>query len=92
MFGRHSRDHLEERLEANHSKIAAHPLSSPDVKAAQEVVEKEPEVGRDAVELELKQRGLPSLMELGRIQLKQTLSWGRLHRERKKLLAKIGRL
>lgn len=68
------------------AKIAAHPLSSPPVKEAHAVIEAHG--GKDEsgeLSRELKERGLPSLEELGKIQARTSFSWWRLHRKRRSL-------
>ena len=44
----------------------------------------------EEISQELRERGLPSLEELGRIQLKTTVSWWKLHHDRRRLRKKLG--
>ncbi|KAB1662119.1 hypothetical protein F8O07_07200 [Pseudoclavibacter sp. CFCC 13796] len=44
----------------------------------------------EAISQELEAQGQPSIADLGRIQVRGTLSWWRLHRKRKNILAKLG--
>jgi hypothetical protein len=89
MFRRDSLDGLNAKLETVDAEIAAHPLSSTAVKEAHAIIEAKGEKDTAAVERELAERNLPSLEDLGRIQVKTTASWWRLYRDRKKLVHKI---
>ncbi|RJF41597.1 hypothetical protein D4740_08620 [Actinomyces sp. 2119] len=73
------------------AKIAAHPLGSERVCEAHRLIE---EYGHDRgrVSSGLAQRGLPSLRELGSLQVRHTLSWWWLHRRRNRLAWRLARL
>ena len=82
---------LRAELDEVNSLISDHPLASRRVRAAYEVVEghgsrKSAEVDRD-----LAAKGLPSVSELGKVQMSSTWSWWKLHRRKLKLEKKIRR-
>ncbi|WP_431806772.1 hypothetical protein [Microbacterium paraoxydans] len=81
-----------QRLAEVDKLIAAHPLAQDSVREAHALIESTGERDKDALSGELAARGLPTLEELGRIQVQTTSSWWRLRRERKKILRKIERL
>lgn len=91
MFHRESLEELEAKLEAVDAEIASHPLSSERVKAAQAVVEALGTQGTEKVSKELADQNLPSLEELGKVQVDSTMSWWKLHRKRNNLVKKIAR-
>lgn len=82
---------IEKRLAEVDRSIAAHPLASTSVQEAFAVIEKHGKENKDAISLELRERNLPSLDELGRVQLRTTYRWWQLHRNRRSLLKKLGR-
>jgi hypothetical protein len=84
-------DKAENRLAEINRAIAAHPLSSDSVKAAFDVIEKHGKEQKDAIASELDERGLPSLEELGKLQVRTMFSWWKLNRSRRVLLRKLGR-
>ena len=93
MFGRHEGvDTLRRELEQVDALIAAHPLASPRIRAAPEIVGEAR--SRDAAEIErqLADRGLPGAEELGRAQVAGTWSWWKLHRSRRRLVRRMERL
>lgn len=92
MFPRESAEQLTRRLAEVDGLIAAHPLAQASVREAHALIESIGEKDTDALSGELAARGLPTLEELGRIQVQTTSSWWRLHRDRKKILKKIERL
>lgn len=79
------------RLAKVEAEIAAHPLSSTPVTDAFAVIEKHGKENSVEITAELQERELPSLDELGRIQLKSTFSWWNLHRKKRALLRRLGR-
>lgn len=89
MFGRRSMPELEAQLHDVEQRIASHPLSSERVVEAHKLVEEHR--GKDQGELsrELSERGLPSLKELGQIQLRNTASWWRLHYAKNRLSQRL---
>ncbi len=92
MFKRDSLDEVQLKLEKIDAEITAHPLASGPVKEAQALIDANGGQDNDAVEVELAARDLPSLQELGKIQLAGTRSWWALHRRRKKLVKRRERL
>ena len=83
---------LRAELDEVNSLISDHPLASRRVRAAHEVVEghgsrKSAEVDRD-----LAAKGLPSVSELGKVQMASTWSWWKLHRRKTTLEKRIERL
>lgn len=85
-----SPEHLTNQLAEVNEAIEAHPLSSSQVKAVFEVVERHGRDNKEAIATELREWGLPSLEEMGRIQAKTSFSWWKLHRRRRKLMRKLG--
>lgn len=86
-------DHaLQAKLESIDAAIAAHPYSSERFKGANAVIAATGKDGKDLVERELAENDPPGLEELGKIQLRGTASWWKLHRERNKVAKKIERL
>ncbi|PHP52852.1 hypothetical protein BW737_006820 [Actinomyces ruminis] len=73
------------------AQIASHPLGSDRVRAAHRIIE-ECNRDEDSASRELERMGLPSLQELGLLQVRHTLSWWRLHRKRKILIRRLARL
>jgi len=91
VFHRESLEELEAKLEAVDADIASHPLSSDRVKAAQAIVEARGNKDTEEVSRELADQNLPSLEELGKLQVDSTISWWKLHRKRNNLVKKIAR-
>lgn len=91
MWRKESLEQLQTRLLDVDAQIAAHPLSSERVQRANEIVALKGVVGIEEVERLLAEQALPSLEELGQIQVAGTVSWWRLHRERRKIETKIER-
>lgn len=85
------RDRAAARLAAVEVAIASHPLSSPPVRDAFEVIERHGKENSAEISRELSERDLPSLVELGRIQVRSTFSWWNLHRRQRALRKKLGR-
>lgn len=80
----------KERLAAVDERITHHPLSTAPVRDAFDVIERHGKENQEEISQELRERGLPSLEELGRIQLKTTVSWWKLHHDRRRLRKKLG--
>ncbi|MBD5380304.1 hypothetical protein ACR8AL_00470 [Clavibacter sepedonicus] len=78
-------------LVAVDAAIAAHPLSSDRVTRAHAIIETSDRDDRASVEARLADADLPGLAELGRIQVRHSLSWWRLHRRRRRILARLDR-
>ncbi|MEJ1191780.1 hypothetical protein [Pseudarthrobacter sp. CCNWLW207] len=91
MFHRESLEGLKAKLDAVDAEIASHPLSSDRVKTAQAIVEARANKDTEEVSRELADQNLPSLEELGKIQVNGTVSWWKLHRKRNNLVKKIDR-
>lgn len=70
-------------------KIAAHPLASPPVKSAFEVIERHGKENADVISTELAERGLPSLDELGKLQVRHMFSWWNVNRQARRLEKKL---
>ena len=66
-------------------QIADHPLNAPDMLAARAVVKEHRAGGRDAIEAELAQRGLPRLSAQSRTLFSGLTSLARLNRKRIRL-------
>lgn len=92
MFRRKALPELEAKLEAIDKSLARHPLASERVKKAHLVVGNRGDLDDATVARQLAEAGLPSLEELGKIQLEHTGSWWRLHRNRNRILRKIEKL
>ncbi|MBB5639899.1 hypothetical protein [Cryobacterium roopkundense] len=92
MFRRESLHELETKIATIDAEIAAHALASEPVKAAHEVIEANTGQDAEVVSRELAERNLPTLEEIGKIQVRGTVSWWSLHRDRKKLVEKVARL
>jgi hypothetical protein len=84
-------DETERRLADVDAKISRHPLASTPVTEAFAVIEKHGKEQQDAIAQELRDRDLPALEELGRLQVRGSFSWWKLHRDRRALLKKLGR-
>jgi hypothetical protein len=84
-------ENIRKRLDLLDLAIARHPLSSRAVTSAFAVIEKHGKKNVEAISLELAQKQLPPLDELGRIQLRTSFSWWNLHRKRRSLLRKLAR-
>lgn len=94
MFTNRSREGLTARLAEVEAEIFTHPLSSERVTRAHALIEAMGDAETAVVDARLAEQGLPSLGELGRLQLRHTASWSRLHREKRKaqrLLDKLDR-
>jgi hypothetical protein len=92
VFRRRTLHELEVRLEAIDKSLAQHPLASERVRNAHLIVGQRGDHDEATIARQLAEAGLPSLEELGKIQLEHTGSWWRLHRRRSKMLGKIAKL
>ena len=81
---------LKQKLEHVRKKIDTHPLSSPPVKSAFDVIERHGKENSDAISKELSERGLPSLDELGKLQIRHMFSWWSINRQKRVLEKKLG--
>lgn len=84
-------ENFARKLAAVDAAISSHPLASAPVKSAFEAIERHGKDNKEAISKELGERNLPSLDELGRIQIRNMFSWWKLHRSRRSLLKKLGR-
>lgn len=82
---------LKARLAEVEREIAAHPLASEAVTRAHAIIDSDGKGDPAELQRQLAAHGLPSPEELGRIQLAGTASWWSLHRQKRKLEAKIAR-
>ncbi len=78
-------------LAAVDAAIAAHPLSSERVTRANAISAASDGDDKAGVEARLAEERLPDLAELGRIQVRHSVSWWRLHRRRRRILARLDR-
>lgn len=92
LFRRRSLPDLQAKLEAIDAGIAAHPLASEKVKKVHRIVETHGDRSDDEIAQALALHGLPTLEELGKIQLEHTGSWWRLHRSRNRIITRIEKL
>ena len=83
---------LETKLESVDAAVASHPLSSETVKRAHAIIEAIGKDNKELVERELAEHGLPGLEELGRMQLRGTVSWLKLRNQRYRVVKKIEKL
>jgi hypothetical protein len=89
MFPRKSPQELHAGLDAAEAAIAAHPFSSEEVVRAHAVIESVEVKDKDVVSARLAEEGLPDMVELGLITARHTVSWWKLHRDRRKILAAL---
>lgn len=73
------------------AEIAAHPRASEPVKAAHAIIEEHGEENKEIIQQRLAEQNPPSLDEMGRLTANHAPSWWKLHRARKKVIAKIER-
>jgi len=91
MSPRRSTDDLRRELQQVETLIAAHPLASPRIRAAHDLIRRSRARSADDVDRELVDGGLPGAAELGRAQLSGTWSWWRLHRRKRALERRMRR-
>ena len=92
MINHESDAKLQAKLNSVDVAIAAHPLSSESVKSAHAIIEATGKDDKELVERKLAEEGLPGLEELGKMQLRGTMSLLKLGRERNKVVKKIEKL
>ncbi|WP_104196236.1 hypothetical protein [Cryobacterium sp. M15] len=92
MFSRESQPELQIKLEAADAAVAAHPLAAERIKRAHAIIESTDSADKDLVEQKLAEEGLPDLAEIGLIQVRNSVSWWKLHRERNKITDKLEKL
>src|SRR6218665_522946 len=76
-------------LDKIETAIAAHPLASEPVLQSFEAIKRHGQENAELISEELEARGLPSLDELGKLQVRHGFSWARLPRKRKTLRNKL---
>ena len=82
---------LQGKLKTVDAAIAAHPLSCEPITSAHAIIEAHSRDDKKLVERELAAQGLPGLAELGRIQVRSSYSWWKLHRQRNAIVKRISR-
>lgn len=92
MFNRESEEDLQTKLDSANAAIAGHPLASEPVTRAHALIESTNSDEKELVNKKLEDAGLPDLAELGKIQVRHSLSWWKLHRERNKIARKLEKL
>lgn len=92
MFNSKSQQELQAKLDAADAAIAAHPLSSERIKRAHAIIESTDGDDKELVEQKLADEDLPNLAEVGLIQVRNSVSWWKLHRERNKVADKLEKL
>ncbi|PPI41718.1 MULTISPECIES: hypothetical protein [unclassified Rathayibacter] len=91
MAKRKSLEELRRKLASANAAIAAHAFSSDEVTRAYAIIESS-EKDKKLVAKRLEEEGLPDMVELGKIQLRNTVSWWKLHRDRNKIAARLDKL
>lgn len=92
MFNRESQQELQTKLDAADAAIAAHPLASERVKRAHSIIESTDSNDKELVEQKLAEQDLPDLAEIGLIQVRNSVSWWKLHRQRNKIADQLEKL
>lgn len=94
MFGLNDVDKLRQKLEGITGEIAANPLSSEEVRRANDLVDQLKEQGlpADAIDGRLTQEGLPTTQDLGRLMARHLIGLTGLNKKRAKLEARIAKL
>jgi hypothetical protein len=88
---RKNADELRSELQEVEALISAHPLASQRIRAAHQLVDNRESGDAADIDQQLADQGLPSVEELGRVQVAGSWSWWKLHRRRRKLERKIER-
>lgn len=83
---------LQHDLQRFHAIIAENPLSSAPVNRSNEIIERIASEHVEEIAKELALKGLPSLDQLGMIQLRHGLSFALLHKQRIKTARKLQRM
>lgn len=84
-----AREQMVARMDRVQARIDCHPLSSSRVRSAFEAIERHGKENAGDIGVELAERGLPSLDELGRLQIRHMFSWWNLNRRKRALGRKI---
>ena len=87
-----ARPRLEAKLRSLDARIAEHPLGSTAVKDAHAVITANAGAEKEVIARELAERGLPSLQELGSLQVRHSLTWWWLNRSKIAAESKLARL
>lgn len=82
---------LKADLELVKAEIENHPYNSPEMKAANQIIESHSRKDESEISRELAEKQLPRLEELGLITVKGLRSFANLHRSRVRLEAKIAK-
>lgn len=88
MFDRPSQEELQTRLDSVNAAIAGHPLASERVTRAHAIIESTTS-DKELLNRKLMDEGLPNLAEIGKVQLRHSLSWWKLHRARNRIVGKL---
>ena len=91
MNSRDRTSRLRLKLTRVDAAIAAHLLSSDRVTSAHAIIEAYGRNDKELVERELAAQGLPGLADLGRIQVRSSYSWWKLHRQRNTVVKSLSR-
>jgi hypothetical protein len=86
MINRKSDAQLQAELESVDAAIATHELASEPATRAHAIIEAIGKDNKELLERELAEQELPDLEELGRIQLRGSASWWKLHRDRNRVV------
>lgn len=92
MFIRKSLIELEQELLLIEIELEKNQISSKVVQQANELIESSKGRSKEFIEAELSSRGLPSLQELGLIQIQNLFPYGKLFRKKKLVEKKIEKL
>lgn len=82
-------DALKAELSEVETKISEHPLASPPIQHAQDIIENNKSRDQAAISRELAENGLPAPAQLGKVQVSGSASWWMLHRKKNKFETKI---
>lgn len=89
MVHHESDEELHAKLVLVNAALARHPLVSERVTRAHAIIESTDSDDKEMVNKTLRDEGLPDLAELGRVQVRYSFSWWKLHQQRIKLVQKL---
>lgn len=94
MFKKQTLAELNAELGEIEAEIASNPLASAQVIKASKTIEelKKDDLSAEAIDSVLAPNELPSLAQIGQVQLQNIAPWAKLHRAKKKTEAKIAKL
>lgn len=95
MFSQKSLGELTAKLRQIEAEIAEHPMAAEEFERAGTLTESLKAQGVSdpkVINMRRAEQGLPSLEETGRIIATHMLSWGKLHRKKKKISTQIEKL